>query len=410
MTRDDEANMTAPDTPGPAAGFALRRPMVGRDPQEGHRAATPLELLFDLCFVVAIARAAAELHHQVAEDHVLDGVVGFGTVFFAIWWAWMNFTWFASAYDTDDVAYRVMALVQMAGALIIAAGVTRAVVDRDFGVVTLGYVVARLALVVDWLRAARDDPGRSACARRYAAGIVACQVGWLLLLLVPEGALLAGFLVMAAAELAVPVVAERGVSTTWHPHHIVERYGLFTIIVLGEAILAATVAFQSALDAGDLADVAAVAVGALVIVFALWWVYFAQPATQVLHAGDGDDFAGSSRATFAWGYGHFVVFAAVAAVGAGVQVVVDQVTHHAHVSASVAAAAVAVPVALFLAALWLLHGGAGRRPGRPGPALPAVAVLVLFTIPLGELAVPAVGALLAALVALEVARQHREAR
>ncbi len=69
---------------------------------------------------------ADQLHHAIAEDHVADGVVGYLLVFFAIWWAWMNVTWFASAYDTDDVAYRLLTFVQIAGVLVLAAGVPRA--------------------------------------------------------------------------------------------------------------------------------------------------------------------------------------------------------------------------------------------------------------------------------------------
>ena len=91
------------------------RPMTARDPQEEHRTSSPLELLFDLTFVVAIASAAAELHHAISEDHVLPGVLGYLAVFFAIWWAWMNFTWFASAYDCDDALYRVLTVLMMAG-------------------------------------------------------------------------------------------------------------------------------------------------------------------------------------------------------------------------------------------------------------------------------------------------------
>ena len=148
------------------SGGAWYRPMVARTTDEGHRSATVLELFFDLCFVVAVAQAASALHHEVAEDHVGDGVVGYATVFFAIWWAWMNFTWFASAYDTDDVAYRVTTLVQIAGALILAAGVPDAMDGGDFAVITVGYVVMRLAMVTQWLRAAGTDP--RAPARRAA--------------------------------------------------------------------------------------------------------------------------------------------------------------------------------------------------------------------------------------------------
>ena len=105
---------------------ALFRRMSARDPAESHRAATPLELLYDLCFVVAIAQAAASLHHAMAEGHAAQGLLGFMLVFFAIWWAWMGFAWFASAFDTDDVPYRLKVLVQIVGVLVLAAGVKRA--------------------------------------------------------------------------------------------------------------------------------------------------------------------------------------------------------------------------------------------------------------------------------------------
>ena len=156
--------------PGSPAGAWYRR-MLARATDEEHRTATVLELFFDLCFVVAVASAASALHHEVAADHVGDGVVGYVTVFFAIWWAWMNFTWFASAYDTDDVAYRLTTLVQIAGALILAAGVPEAMDDGDFAAVTVGYVVMRLAMVTQWLRAARTDPPHRASSLRFAVGL-----------------------------------------------------------------------------------------------------------------------------------------------------------------------------------------------------------------------------------------------
>ena len=82
------------------------RAMPPRDVHEHHRASTPLELLFDLVAVIAIAAAAGELHHAVAHGHALEGAGKFVLAFFAIWWAWMNFSWFASAYDNDDAIFR----------------------------------------------------------------------------------------------------------------------------------------------------------------------------------------------------------------------------------------------------------------------------------------------------------------
>src|SRR6185312_17111740 len=135
-------------------------PMRARSATEDHRVSTPLELFFDLCFVVAVAQAGSPLHHAITEDHVWAGVRGYLMVFFAIWWAWMNFTWFSSAYDTDDDVYRITTFVQISGALVLAAGVEQAFEHNDFRVITIGYVIMRLAMVSQWLRAARSDPRR----------------------------------------------------------------------------------------------------------------------------------------------------------------------------------------------------------------------------------------------------------
>src|SRR5215212_5241235 len=157
---------------------AWMTPMRARLKQEQHRASTPLELLFDLVFVIAVSQDASALHHGIAQGHVAEATLGFTMVFFAIWWAWMNFTWFASAYDTDDVLYRLAVFVQLIGALILAAGVPYAFDESDFRVVTIGYMVMRVALVGQWLRAGRADPPHRATADRYAIGVSLVQLGW----------------------------------------------------------------------------------------------------------------------------------------------------------------------------------------------------------------------------------------
>jgi low temperature requirement protein LtrA len=373
--------------------------MVARSTEEEHRSATPLELFFDLCFVVAVAQAAFALHHEVAADHVADGVVGYATVFFAIWWAWMNFTWFASAYDTDDIAYRLTTLVQIAGALILAAGVPAAMDGSDFTVITVGYVVMRLAMVTQWLRAARSDPPHRRSSLRFATGIAVVQLGWVLRLLL-EDVGMASFLVLAAAELAVPIWAERATPTTWHPRHIAERYGLFTLIVLGECVLASTLAIETALDAdAALADLATTAAGGLLTVFGMWWLYFAKESSQLLT---------SLRAAYVWGYGHYLVFGSAAAVGAGLAVNVDYLTHDAAIGPRASAAAFTIPVALFLLAVWALQ----VRPhhlGRWHSALvPVTAVLVLASTLTAE-AILVTGLLVAAMIAASLVVLHRPA-
>ncbi|TQL70843.1 low temperature requirement A protein (LtrA), partial [Nocardioides albertanoniae] len=96
--------------------------MTGRDPQEEHRASTPLELLFDLTFVVAFGTSGNELAHQLAAGHVTAGIIAFCFATFAICWAWINYSWMASAYDTDDWAFRLLTMVQMVGVIVMALG------------------------------------------------------------------------------------------------------------------------------------------------------------------------------------------------------------------------------------------------------------------------------------------------
>jgi low temperature requirement protein LtrA len=365
--------------------------MSPRDPTEEHRAATPLELFFDLCFVVAVAQAGNRLHHALAEGLVLEGAVAYASVFFAIWWAWMNFTWFASAYDSDDVPYRVATLVQIAGALILAAGVPRAFDERDFAVVTLGYVVMRVALVGQWVRVARSDPAGRRTALRFAAGVTTAQAGWVVMLNVPDAWFSAGTGFMIGVELLVPVWAERAAPTSWHPHHIAERFGLFTIIVLGETVLGASLAIQSALDAGERSlDLVTVMVGGLLTVFGMWWLYFAKPADRLLD---------SNRRAFRWGYGHLVVFASAAAVGSGVAVAVDRVTGRANLSDLAAGATFTVPVALYLLAVWLVHLGPHRERSVGRALVPGAALSILTATATGH-PVLVTGLLVAALVAV----------
>jgi low temperature requirement protein LtrA len=357
----------------PATGTRARRftvPMVARDSREDHRVSTPLELLFDLTFVVAVGQAAKSLAFEVEEVNLGTAIAGYLMVFFAIWWAWMNFSWFASAYDTDDAPYRLLTLVQMAGVLVLAAGVPDALEQSDLTTVTVGYILMRLAMIGQWLRAARSDPGHRRVGVRYAGAVTVVQLGWVLRLFLPDDLRLVSFLVLAACELAVPLWAEWGNSTTWHPHHIAERYGLFTIIVLGESVLAAMVAVQSSVEEGGwTVDVILLFAGGLALIFALWWIYYLKRA--------GEGLARRRELSFLWGYGHYGIFASLAALGAGLEVAAAANSHHIEASDTVVAFSVAIPVAVFLILVWAIHAPlAGARPRD----LPTVLTAMAFTL------------------------------
>jgi low temperature requirement protein LtrA len=374
-----------------------------RDRHEAHRAATPLELFFDLVTVLAVAAAAAGLHHALAEGHPVEGIIGFGTAFFAIWWAWMNYTWFASAYDNGDTLFRLLTLVIMAGSLILATGIPAFFEGGVLWLGVAGYILMRLAMVTLWLRAAAGDPARRTVNRHYAAGIALVQLYWCGFLFgMTHGApFVPLFLLGVVLELAVPVWAERVGTTPWHRHHIIERYGLMNIIVLGETLLAAVLAIRAAIAGGGLGiDLGIVATAATVTAFGMWWLYF----TDDEHL----DSEANQRA-FVWGYGHFLIFAAGAAAGAGFAVQVDLLTEHAHLTRRTADLAVAIPVAVYMFGLWLvrdrycLQGAArpvllvGAALALATPLLPhslvLLAVLVVACIIVrGELACRSVGA------------------
>jgi low temperature requirement protein LtrA len=317
---------------------------VVRDADEAHRTATPLELFFDLTFVVAVGRVAGELHHQLAEDHVREGIIGFAVMFFAVWWAWMGFTWFASAHDSDDVPHRLLTFVQIAGALVFATGVTAAMAERDFTICVVGYTIMRVGLVIAWLRVARDAPTARSRALRYAAYVCTIQLLWIAWLAVPEEWIYPTFVVLAVAELAIPFVIDHSsMQPVFHAEHIEERHGLFTIILLGESILSAAAGFQIAYDEGGLnAELLTVGLSALVGSFACWWLYFDHPG----------HLAPTPEIAFRWGYGHVVVFASLAALGAGTHVAAEAAAGHA--DDRIAALSVAIPAAGFLLGLALL--------------------------------------------------------
>jgi low temperature requirement protein LtrA len=252
--------------------------------------------------------------------------------------------------------------------------------------VVIGYVVMRVGLVLQWLRAARHDPEHRRTALRYAAGIVVVQLAWIGFVWVAEVDALRVpcFVLLALADMSVPVWAERTGMTTWHPHHIAERYGLFTIIVLGESVLGSTVAVQVAVERFGWSPALLVVGGAgFVLVFAIWWLYFLRTA------GEGLEHLRSPWVLWLWGYGHYVVFAALAALGAGIEVAVSAVGGSAHVPALVATAFVAVPVVVFVVVAWLLHVSLEVAPRHDLADAGAVAATAVATVALAAL--PAAG-------------------
>jgi low temperature requirement protein LtrA len=340
-----------------------RRRFSGRDPAELHRASTPLELLYDLTIVVAFGTAANELAHFVADDHIVAGVAGFAFAAFAVSWAWLNYSWFASAYDTDDWVFRLATLVQMVGVIVLSLGLPQMFdsLDRggaiDNGVMVAGYVIMRVALVFLWWEVAREDPARRRTARSYMTTVGVAQVGWVVVAIagLSVGEALGAVAVLIAVELAGPFLAERKGQTPWHPHHIAERYGLLVIITLGEVILGTVAAINAVVhgEAGWSVDAALVAVAGVGLAFGCWWMYFAVPWAEPL--------VRHRERAWVFGYGHLLVFASLAAMGAGLHVAALLLDDEAKIGETAVVLSVATPVAVYAAVFYGLYSALMRE-------------------------------------------------
>ncbi|GAA5039655.1 low temperature requirement protein A [Microbacterium fluvii] len=331
--------------------------MSGRDPHEAHRAATPLELLFDLTFVVAFSQVSTQTAHYLEIGDLTTAFGGFAFTIFGATWAWINYSWLASAYDNDDVFFRLATLVEMIGVIVFALGVPPAFHSiaegehLDNALIIAGYVVMRIAGVALWLRAARHDPAHRATCLAYAKNIVIAQVLWIALVIIdlPIGPTFAIAGVLILFELAGPFWAEtRHGRTPWHAHHIAERYGLLVIIALGEVVLGTILTISAGVEQyGWTMETVLLTAGAATLAFALWWTYFSIPFGELLEA--------HRERAFLFGYLHYFVFAAIVGIGAGLHTGAQVIAHDAHVDAVFAVSAVAVPVVLYEFVIFLLY-------------------------------------------------------
>lgn len=332
--------------------------MTGRDIHEHDRVATPLELLYDLTVVVAFSVSGGLFAHSVAFGHPVQGVVAFAFSCFAIVWAWISYTWFASAYDTDDWLMRLGTLVQMVGIIVIALGLPQ--VFHGFEqwelhntIMVAGYVTMRVSMALLWWRASKDDPSHRATLRRYVWLTLLAQVGWIVICRthLPWVVLLPALLVLYGLEIGAVWLSERGQPIPWHPHHLAERYGLLAIISLGEIVLGTTVAVQALVEhQGWSTDAVLVVAAGASIAFGLWWVYFGLPFGEALSL--------QPEKGIRFGLGHVALYGSIAAVGAGLHVAAYFVEHENGTTIGLLGTvlSVAVPLALCTGvAYWLAH-------------------------------------------------------
>jgi low temperature requirement protein LtrA len=279
---------------------------------ETERHATWLELFYDLVFVAAVSQLATSL----LEDYSWAGSFRFCVLFVPVWWAWVGHTFYLTRFDTADAGHRLLTLAQMAAAASMAVHVPGALGANSAGF-ALSYATVRFILVAEYLRAGWHIQAVRPLTNRYSAGFGAAAFLWGISALVPAPwrfglwgtALLVDFLTpLTAGELHVQ----------FPPHlmHLPERFGLFTIIVIGEAV--ASIVFGIS-RTGLTAVSAAAGLMGLLVAFSLWWEYFEGAkgaAVRVLRARN------HVRSYQQWLYAHLPLLMGMTAIGVGIKRVI----------------------------------------------------------------------------------------
>jgi low temperature requirement protein LtrA len=281
---------------------------IGEDSQK-ERHATWLELFYDLVFVVAVSQLA----HNLEENISISGVFGFVVLFIPVWWSWIGTTMYANRFDSEDIGRRLLTGLQMLMAAAMAVNIHHGLGESSAGF-ALSYALGRVVLVVEYFRAGIYIPNARPLTTRYAIGFAIAALLWIISAFVPMPWRFALWGCGILIDFATPFSAVKYQLTMLpHPSHLPERFGLFTLIVLGEAIIAAVDGVSE--KHWDALTVISALFG-LSIAFSLWWVYFDNLGGKPIETARSE---GKIRNIMIWLYAHLPLVIGIAAAGVGVE-------------------------------------------------------------------------------------------
>ena len=266
-----------------------------------------LELFYDLVYVATLIQIGNFLSDNLT-------VVGFGqflVMMFVVWWAWSGETLYQNRFVADDIWHRILVFIQIVGVATMGLSVSEAFGQLSFQF-TLGYVLVRVIMIVMYIRVYRAYPDTQVFTARYMIGFGGGIAIWLGSLLFPVEYHWVAWLVAIVFEalfFGAPRMVEELAKWTADSHHLVERFGIFTIIVLGEAFVKVLDDAQGTILGGE--QILFGGAG-LVVLYALWWLYFADTAGELPDEG-------SSTKLLSWSYGHLFLAASLVAFGVSVK-------------------------------------------------------------------------------------------
>lgn len=296
--------------------FAAVAPPRLRTLEESERTATWLELFYDLAFVAAVAMMGTRLVHDVSWSSIASYLAYFALV----WWLWASHTFYADRYDTDDLIYRFLAGAQMVGVALIAVSVSLGEAGSTM-VFALAYTAVRLILLVLYARAYRHVVETRALVRGYLIGFGVASALWLVSIVVPEPYRFFLWFIAFAVDLATPYVLRRAqAAAPLDVSHLPERFGLFTILVLGESIVAVTVGLSHVSWQLSTTLVGILGLGTATC---LWWINFDHlEGSVVRRRGDRRNW----RPTV-WIYSHLPLAIGLAMLGVSVEIAIVAADH-----------------------------------------------------------------------------------
>lgn len=277
---------------------------------EDRRTATWLELFYDLAYVVAVA----VLTNRLYDEGALRGLGSFAGYFTLLWWLWASHTFYADRFDTDDFVYRLLAAAQMVAVVVLAASLSSGPASSTLAF-AVAYAFARLTLLAMYLRAHRHVGETKALTRGYLVGFGVGAALWVASATVPEPVRFALWGLALVIDLATPWIMRREQARVpLDVSHLPERFGLFTILVLGESIAAVTAGLSRL--GWSLAPSVTMALG-IGIASALWWMYFENAEGTVVRRSD----LGARRTwrPTGWIYTHMPLAMAMAGLGVGLE-------------------------------------------------------------------------------------------
>ncbi len=309
--------------------------------EEEERRATWLELFFDLIFVVAIAQLA----HNFKEDFSFVGFIKLAVLFIPVWWCWIGATFYDTRFDNDGLVDRLITLLQMAIAATIAANIHHGLDTSSVGF-ALSYIAFRGVLICQYLHAGYHIPQARHLTNWYALGFGISIVFWLASIFVPLPWRFWLWGLGLVIDFATPLTAgKRVVKVPPDMAHTTERIGLFTIIVLGESI----VAVVGGVSKREWTPISvAIALLGLSIAFSFWWMYFDTVDESPLQAMK----QGKMKIALTWLYSHLPLTIGLTATGVGVEKMIHGLEHD---SARVEKILFCLAVALCLLILSTLH-------------------------------------------------------